>query len=261
MNTTPLETVIDWDSFSPERFDQHWNFGYPWGTDHNGSARMSKDCITVSGNTLTLAAKWAGRWVGKSDKHPHLPIRYYSGAVHAVEEVCINETFPAWEIKGDFKAPTARGTWPAFWLTAKKSWPPELDILEFKGDSINWHNTFHQPNDCRTDKIPVKNAHEWHHYRVWIELGDNGSVGVHYYIDGNWTASHDAPRAIINCPLHLIINLQMEGSSGKPGPRGPHILFWDIPSFGSCCGGNGDGSGGETFFSARNVYVGRRKRG
>jgi beta-glucanase (GH16 family) len=46
-----------------------------------------------------------------------------------------NFTYPQYEVRGEFQAPSAGGTWPAFWLTRVRSWPPESDILEYKGDA------------------------------------------------------------------------------------------------------------------------------
>ncbi len=32
--------------------------------------------------------------------------------------------------------------WPAFWLTGADIWPPESDILGYKGDTRNWFNIY-----------------------------------------------------------------------------------------------------------------------
>lgn len=231
------ETVIDSDSFaSPEHFDLNWNKKYPWKNlppdEHNGTARMVDGCVKIEQGELTLVAKRLGVEDGRSRHDPYLPIRYYSGAVHAKSKFCINTVWPKWEIKGEFQAPTARGTWPAFWLTGiDGNWPPEIDILEFKGTNQNWQNNFHEPNVCDTKKTQVNNPGDWHEYRVWIELKSDSAVEIHYFIDGDWKACHHAPKKILNLPMDLIINLQMEGDSGEPGPHG------------------------ETIFKARNVYV------
>ncbi|WP_204048867.1 hypothetical protein [Microbispora siamensis] len=56
-------------------------------------------------------------------------------------------------------------------------------------------------------------------------------MDIHYYIDGQWKAVHHA-RGFVGKPMWLIINLQMEDSSGSPGPSV------------------------STYYRARNVYVG-----
>jgi hypothetical protein len=233
------ETVIDGTSFNDrDALQREWNFLYPWGSDHNGSARMygsatdNNHVYLSPAGTLNLKATRISWDEGTSTADPHLPIRYHSGAVHAKEKVLVNDQFPNWEVKGEFQAPTAGGTWPAFWLTGANSWPPESDILEFKGDATNWFNTFRTSSDVSTTKVGVPSAStSWHEYRAWITKVSASDVEIHYYIDGEWKATHRAN--FVGKPLWIIINLQMEGSSGGNGPTS------------------------DTFYQARNVYVGR----
>jgi galactan endo-beta-1,3-galactanase len=59
-------------------------------------------------------------------------------------------------------------------------------------------------------------------------------VDIHYYLDGQWKGQHRGSN-FVGKPMWLIVNLQMEGSSGSPGPTA------------------------ETTYRARNVYVGRTR--
>jgi len=52
-------------------------------------------------------------------------------------------------------------------------------------------------------------------------------------LDGTWKAVHRAN--FVNKPMYVIINLQMEGSSGSPGPTS------------------------DTYYRAKNIYIGRSK--
>lgn len=231
------ETVIDGSSFAGrDALQTEWNFLYPWGSDHNGSARMygsatdnSQIYLSPAGQLNIKASRTSG--VGSSTSSPYLPIRYRSGAIHAKEQVLVNDTYPNWEVRGEFQAPSARGTWPAFWLTGAWSWPPESDILEYKGNAVNWFNTFRTSSDVSTTTVGVSSPGSWHEYRVWITKVSATDVDIHYYLDGTWRAVHRAN--FVGKPLWIIINLQMEGSSGAPGPET------------------------DTFYAARNVYVGR----
>ena len=235
------ETLIDGTSFADRNaLMAEWNFGYPWGSDHNGSARMygsatdnSQVFLSPSGVLNLKASRISGN-EGNSSASPYLPIRYHSGAVHAKEQVLVNEQFPDYEIKGEFQAPSTRGTWPAFWLTGVSSWPPESDILEFKGDGRNWFNTFRSSSDVSSTIVTVSGPGSWHEYRVWMTKVNATDVDIHYYLDGQWKAVHRA-AGFVGKALWIIINLQMEGSSGSPGPSG------------------------DTFYQARNVYVGRTR--
>jgi len=233
------ETVLDASSFATyTAFENTWNYLYPWGSDHNGTARMygstsDHNHIYLNAGTLTLKAARINWNEGNSSSDPHLPIRYHSGAVHAKAQVLVNDQFPNWEVKGDFQAPSVAGSWPAFWLTAVNSWPPESDILEFKGNATNWQNTFRTPQDVSSILTNVSGPGNWHNYRVWITKVSATDVNIHYYIDGNWTGMHVANFA--GKPMYIIINLQMEGSSGNNGPVS------------------------DTYYNAKNIYVGRTR--
>lgn len=233
------ETVIDASSFaSYTAFEESWNYLYPWGPDHNGSARMygsstDHNHIYLNNNELTIKATRINWNEGSSPHDPWLPIRYHSGAIHAKTHVLINDQFPNWELKCDFQVPTVQGSWPAFWITGVNSWPPESDIMEFKGNANNWQNTFRAWNDVSSQITWVSNAGNWHNYRVWIAKKNATEVDIHYYIDGQWKAVHTGN--FVDKPMYIIINMQMEGSSGNPGPTA------------------------DTYLIARNIYVGRTR--
>ncbi|HEX8343418.1 MAG TPA: family 16 glycosylhydrolase [Actinoplanes sp.] len=231
------ESVIDGSLGSYGSLQSEWNYRYPWGSDHNGSARMygsasDHNHVSLSGGVLTLKATRITWDEGTSTANPHPKIYYHSGAVHAKEQILVNDQFPNWEVRGDFRAPSARGTWPAFWLTGANSWPPESDILEYKGNRNNWFNTFRTSSDVSTTLAAVADPGAWHQYKAWITKVNSTQVDIHYYIDGAWKAAHRAN--FVGKPMWLIMNLQMEGSSGAPGPA-------------------------ETTYQARNLYVGRTR--
>lgn len=212
------ETILDSSSFSSSSaFEQHWGYFYPWGSDHNGSARMYKKQITLQNGVLQLKATPVRKEEGKSKLDPYLNIRYQSGAVHAKHQITITKEYPTYVVSGEFKAPIAPGTWPAFWLTAVNSWPPETDILEFKGDDVNWQNTFITPKTVTTIKKNIPDAHDnWHTYTAVLQRVDENRTRITYYIDKEKMGTHDSN--FTNKPLWLIVNLQMEGSSGPKGP-------------------------------------------
>lgn len=222
--TVRWETVLDKSSFSEySSFEANWNYLYPWGEDHNGSARMiaGPDNHTsvklIGDNTLQITAIPLQNDVGKSVHPPYQKIRYQSGAIHARHKIVVNEQYPVYDVSGEFKAPIAKGSWPAFWLTAVNGWPPETDILEFKGDDVNWQNTFITPKNVATIKTRLTDADSvWHTYRACLRTINKTDIEIDYYIDGVKTGTHQAN--FTDKPLWLIINLQMEGSSGMPGP-------------------------------------------
>jgi galactan endo-beta-1,3-galactanase len=235
------ETVISGSFANRQALEASWHYRYPWGSDHNGTARMYASSTDInhvyleSAGVLAIKATRITWNEGNSSADPYLPIRYHSGAIHARQHVVVNDQFPNWEVKGEFQAPSARGTWPAFWLTGVNSWPPESDILEFKGDGRNWFNTYRNASGGWSNTIVgVSNPGGWHGYRAWITKANANDVDIHYYLDGNWVGQHRGAN-FVNRPLWVIINLQMEGSAGSPGPTS------------------------DTIYRARNVYVGRTR--
>ena len=224
------ETVIDASSLaSYSAFESKWSYLYPWGSDHNGSARMvgsswDHSHIYLNGGVLSC----------KSTKVSGLGnIHYYSGTIYAKKQVLVTDQYPNWEVRGDFQCESQRGTWPAFWLTGASSWPPESDIMEFKGNTNCWQNTFRTSSDVTSTITAVSSPGSWHTYRVWIQKIDATNLQIHYYIDGVWKAQHTAN--FVGKPMWIILDYQMEGSSGSPGPNAT------------------------TYMNAKNLYVGRTK--
>ncbi|RAV29615.1 DUF2264 domain-containing protein [Sinomicrobium soli] len=218
------ETIVDSTSFAGyEAFEKAWNYQYPWGSDHNGSARMyagpeNRRQLTLDKHVLQIRATLVTEDEGKSSSPPHQRIKYHSAAIHSKHHITVSREYPLYKVSGEFRAPVARGTWPAFWLTAVNGWPPESDILEFKGDTYNWQNTFITPGEVSTIKKNIPDAMEtWHTYTAVLKRVDDTMLTIEYFIDGKKTGAHRAN--FTGKPLWLIINLQMEGSSGMPGPE------------------------------------------
>lgn len=116
-------TVIPSTSFSSySTLESYWNYLYPWGSDHNGSARMVGNStvhsnIAIASSTLSLiATPTSNASPPTSTTNPHLAIHYASGAINAKDYITVTAK-NSYTIYGEFSAPTAVGTWPAFWLT------------------------------------------------------------------------------------------------------------------------------------------------
>jgi hypothetical protein len=233
------DVLISSSSFgSYAAFEAAWAYLYPWGSDHNGSARMvgsstDHSHISLSGGVLTLTSTPVSDDEGNSSKPPNLPIRYHSGTVYAQQQVLVDDAYPQWELRGEFQAPSATGTWPAFWITGVNSWPPESDILEYKGTAQCWSNTYKNPSGGWSNTIvDVANPADWHEYRAVLTQTSSTDVEIQYYLDGTLQGTHQGAN-FVGQPMWIIIDLQMEGSSGTPGPTGT------------------------TYFKARNPYVAR----
>ncbi|KAK3899616.1 glycoside hydrolase [Staphylotrichum tortipilum] len=184
--TTAKHIMIPSNSFtSQSTFDTDWSYLYPWGSDHNGAARMSKSQATLSSSgTLTLTAKRVDCEKPASHGGKQIPIRYLSGAVHARERFNVSRG-GGYDFSGEFKAPTARGTWPAFWLTGVDSWPPEIDMAEWKGSGKISFNTFNTSSQVRARDVDYPSPGEWHKVLCEVRDGGNGrDVSVRFWMDG-----------------------------------------------------------------------------
>ncbi|OAA58631.1 Concanavalin A-like lectin/glucanase [Niveomyces insectorum RCEF 264] len=216
-------TLIPPDSFtSQDAFDAVWAYNYPWGTDHNGAARMdpAQAVLSPANNTLTLIAR---RLPASSHPKPahhggqDIPIHYLAGAVHARAHLAVARRTTL-ELAGRFRAPVARGTWPAFWLTAVDGWPPEVDLAEWKGSGKISFNTFNTSSQVAARDVAYPRPDAFHDVRCVLRDENGADVAVAFYLDGAHVTTQ-VGRGFTGKALYLIINLQMEGSSGSPGPE------------------------------------------
>ncbi|KAH6849685.1 glycoside hydrolase family 16 protein [Chaetomium sp. MPI-CAGE-AT-0009] len=201
---------------SQSDFDTDWNYLYPWGSDHNGAARMARAQATLDNGVLTLTARRAEGEKPASHGGQQIPIRYLSGAVHAKEHFNVSPD-GGYDFAGEFRATTARGTWPAFWLTAVEGWPPEIDMAEWKGSGKISFNTFNTSSEVRARDVTYPSPGEFHKILCEVRDANGRDVSVRFSMDGQVVETQYG-RGYVGKALYLIINLQMEGSSGSPGP-------------------------------------------
>jgi beta-glucanase (GH16 family) len=115
-----------------------WRIGQPWGTYHPAHLNQHYDvkgnCVYVTSNkTLALETRRIPKIILKSE----LPIEYQKPTLpdeitipYSVGLVMTKTAFSYGWFEAEIKLPKGKGLWPAFWLSCKHSWPPEIDILE-----------------------------------------------------------------------------------------------------------------------------------
>ncbi|OHF01827.1 glycoside hydrolase family 16 [Colletotrichum orchidophilum] len=217
-----VHTMIPTTSFnSLADFAEDWEYLYPWGTDHNGAARMSKDNVNISDGTLTLTAKRVTGQPPATHGGKKINIDYLSGAIHAKEYFTVAPG-GGYDFRGEVRAPTRKGTWPALWTTAVHGWPPEVDMAEWKGTGKISFNTFNTSSIVASKDVPYPSP--WNFHAIKCEMRDlNGKdVQSKFYLDGNLITTQ-VGAGYVGQAMYLIINLQMEGSSGSPGPANDTI--------------------------------------
>ncbi|KAJ7695456.1 endo-beta-1,3-galactanase [Mycena rosella] len=219
-------TVIPTTSFSDySTFESFWAYLYPWGSDHNGSARMVGNStdhihIVVASSTLSLiATPTSNPSPPTSTANPNPAIHYASGAIHAQSQITVTST-NGYTISGEFSAPTTFGTWPAFCSLSFNSWPPETDIGEWKGTANNWFNTFNTSSIVKSTLVSWPTDLSFHALKAVLTAEpDNADVRIDFYMD-NVLQTTQFGQGFVGQPLWLIINLQASGSAGSPGPPG-----------------------------------------
>ncbi|KAI8627420.1 hypothetical protein F5Y19DRAFT_477634 [Xylariaceae sp. FL1651] len=216
-----VHTMIPKTSFNSQSdFDTDWNYNYPWGTDHNGGARMNPSQVKFSSGMLTLTAKKVTGQPDAMHGGQKIKINYLSGAIHAKEHFNVSRG-GGYDFTGEFKATTTKGTWPAFWLTAVDGWPPEIDMAEWKGSGKISFNTFNTSSILSWKDVTYPSPDQFHSIKCEVRDINQKDLSVKFYMDGSLVTTQIG-GSFFGKPM--IINLQMEGSSGSPGPSSARAL-------------------------------------
>jgi beta-glucanase (GH16 family) len=112
------------------------------------------------------------------------------------------------------KLPPGRGMWPAFWIIpADRSWPPEIDIMEWQGVTpkddivtIHWGTAKHPQSDGTTVHTGANLAGGYHTYGLDWQPG-----AVTWYFDGNPIKTYTDRAHIPHKPMFAIVNLAIGG--------------------------------------------------
>lgn len=202
---------------STSSLTQYFNYNYPWGDTHNGAAIMKEsNSVIADAGVLTLNATYTGA----SD------YAYDSGTVYAKQQFTV-EAGGGLDFSAQFIAPVETGTWPAFWLNGVNSWPPEIDVAEWKGSGDISFNTFNSSSEVQAQDVEYPSPTDYHTVLAELRDEDGSNVSVNFYLDGTLITTQYA-SGLVGQPLNLIIDLQMEGSSGSPGPTGSKFFLKSI---------------------------------
>ena len=227
----PPSNFSGWEKVFEDNFDgtsldkSKWNPTYNWGPTHNHRAYCAEENVIVSDGTLKLK--------GEKKTHPdakgrtakfngkEIPVDYTSGAIDTKGKFEVKYGY----IEGRFKAPSQKGTWPAFW-TLQDGWPPEIDILEIPASRKQHHYYLHYTDPSWYSSHGSAWDHEasfgghkdddvdrsagFHNYGVeW----DEGTLS--FYFDDKRFASYNRPTEIKQLAAqYIIVNLAIGGWAG-----------------------------------------------
>ena len=132
-----------------------------------------------------------------------------------------------WYIEADIVAPTGQGSWPAFWLTARGSWPQggEIDIMEQINGTGQTHISTHWGANTGNSTfntheiIDNVDATKRHRYGVFMDAS-----GIQFYLDGKPSGSKvvfpaESNYAQIAKALVPIANIAMGGDWPGNAPQ------------------------------------------
>ena len=179
-----------------------------WYIDHDYGPTSSVDPFSIDNGVLTITAARAPDAIRSSINN----YEYTSGLLTTYES--FSQTYGYFEIRADM--PGNHGVWPAFWLLpADGSWPPELDIVEMRGQDPNTVHVAAHSNETgsRTtvsSAVNVANTDGFHTYGLlWTE------DELVWYFDDVEVFRADTP-ADMHDPMYMLVNLAVGGTAGTP---------------------------------------------
>lgn len=179
-----------------------------WYIDHDYAPTGAVDPFDIDNGILTITA--AAAPAGLRDEIDGY--QYTSGMLTSYES--FSQTYGYFEIRADM--PEGQGLWPSFWmLPADGAWPPELDVIEMRGQNpseliLTSHSNETGSHVIDRNNVDVADTSGFHDYGV---LWDPEHIV--WYFDGVEVARTDTP-ADMHGPMYMIVNLAVGGIAGAP---------------------------------------------
>ena len=129
---------VFYDGFESTLDLDKWKLGQPWGRFHPSDLKQHYDIdgketyiskenhlvLELRDRPLHVIKSELPEWRQNDDMEDEFTIPYAVGLVTSKESWLYG-----W-FEAEIKLPKGTSLWPAFWLSGKHSWPPEIDIFE-----------------------------------------------------------------------------------------------------------------------------------
>jgi beta-glucanase (GH16 family) len=190
-----------------------------WFIDTDYGPTKSLNPFSIKDGHLTITAANAPG----NMQHYINNYKYTSGQLTTHES--FSQLYGYFEMRADM--PSNHGTWPAFWLLPQDgSWPPELDVVEMKGQEPNTLiNTAHSKASGQHTQVAstpaVESTEGYHTYGVlWTKKE------LVWYFDNTEVARAPTP-ADMHKPMYMLVNLGVGGWAGTPDLSTPAQMHVD----------------------------------
>jgi beta-glucanase (GH16 family) len=179
-----------------------------WYINPSYQPTASANPFSVNNGILTITAKPASEAI-QAEINGY---DYTSGIL--TTHSSFSQTYGYFEIRADM--PDDQGAWPAFWLLpADGSWPPEIDVVEMRGQDPNTiiatvHSSETGSQTSIASAVKVADASGFHKFGVlWTE------EEIVWYFDDAAIARADTPSDMHE-PMYMLVNLAVGGIAGTP---------------------------------------------
>ncbi|QRM57521.1 family 16 glycosylhydrolase [Sinorhizobium sp. BG8] len=179
-----------------------------WYINPNYAGTKAVNPFSVQNGVLTITAEQTPASIkGQIDN-----FKYTSGLINTYSS--FSQKYGYFEMRADM--PTEQGAWPAFWLLpADGSWPPELDVVEMRGQDPNSvlttvHTKETGTRTMESTSVKVPSTDGFHTYGVlW------GKDEIVWFFDDVAVAHADTPSDM-HKPMYMLANLAVGGMAGTP---------------------------------------------
>lgn len=179
-----------------------------WYIDTDYGPTGSVNPFSIEDGVLTITAAQAPDAI-----QPYINgYDYTSGLLTTYESFA--QTYGYFEIRADM--PENSGVWPAFWLLpADGSWPPEIDVVEMRGQDPNTifttaHSLETGSRTTVSSTVHVSDTEGFHTYGLLWTPDE-----LVWYLDDTEVFRAPTP-ADMHDPMYMLVNLAVGGTAGTP---------------------------------------------
>ncbi|WP_352871894.1 family 16 glycosylhydrolase [Mesorhizobium sp. M1409] len=179
-----------------------------WYVDANYGPTSSVHPFSVENGVLTITAAQA-----PEDIKPLINNYEYTSGILTTHDT-FAQAYGYFEMRADL--PETAGAWPAFWLLPEDgSWPPELDVVETRGQDLNTlYMTAHtNETGAHTKVSSTVNVADTDGFHTYGLLWTKDELVWTY--DGVKVAQAATPSDMHD-PMYILANLAVGGIAGQP---------------------------------------------